>query len=483
MSRGFPEVNECLNLKACKFENFTTVCTTPYKGFLCTDCLDGYFSNGFVCFLCPSKKELVTHMSIAALVVLLMIVTVVALVWVKSNKEELDSFLSKTKITINFYFNCSKIFQIMSFVEWPNEISEMIRFVKALELDPMTLLSIKCWLTQFDLYHNYILFTSINGAIIALAIIGILLLKLWHFFEKIEKRQYQHLRKSIFSVSFLMIFLLYSPTSVSIVQLLPVACKTYYLSFPKKHPVSYFMQDPAMRCFTTKHNKILLPVHISLIYVIGIPVFIPILIWYLRRRVCTKAKISLDVIPTENEDKQEPNDSRDKPPLVLSFNHVPDVEDKISENLSVSQDIYDSLYFFYGNYREKYFFWESTEMSRKIFLASVAVFIGKESRTVLALLIMTSGISAVAHAHFQPMATLSEHILQLTCLAAIFSILLCGLSMKIEASHVASTYEEDKLGLTVVLIFCTVVVAMILLGKYTTRARLFNFCGLVVGMV
>ena len=464
MSRGFPEVNECLNLNACSFQNFTTVCMYPYKGFLCADCLDGYFSNGFICSLCPSRKEKIMHMSIAAFLVLLMIAAVVALVWVKSKEEELDRFISKTKITVNYYYNCSKIFQIMSFVQWPKEISEMIKFVKVLELNPMVLLSIKCWFTQFDLYDNYLLFISINGAIIALAISTILSLKLCHFFGKIKKKKYKHLRKAIISVSFLIIFLLYSPTSVSIVQLLPVACKTYYLSFPKKHPVSYFMQDPTMRCFTTYHEKVLTPVYISLLYVIGMPVVIPVWIWYLRYRISTKAEVFL--IPTESEERQALQDRQDRLPSVSSVDSLPDVEDKISENLSISKDIYDSLYFFYGNYKEKFFFWESTEMARKIFLASVAVFIGKESRTVLALLIMTSGLSAVSHAHFQPFVNISEHCLQLTCLAAIFMILLAGLSMKIEASYVSSSYEQDVLGLTVALIFCTVVVAVILLGKY-----------------
>ena len=467
MSRGFPEVNECLNLEACRFENFTTVCTNPYKGFLCADCLDGYFSNGHVCSLCPSKKKITIHLSIAALLVLLMIATVVALVWVKSNKEELDRFLSKAKITVNYYYNCSKIYEIMSFVQWPKEISEMIKFVKALELNPITLLSIRCWLTEFDLYDNYLLFTSINGSIIALAVSGIMILKILHSLGKIKKKQYRHLRKSITSLSFLMVFLLYPPTSVSIVQLLPVACKTYYLSFPKKHPVSYFMQDPAMRCFTAQHEKFLLPVHISLLYVIGIPIVTPIMIWYLRRRLSTKAKVSL--IQTEKEEGQAPHDSKDKLPIPISINYVPDVEDKISENLSFTEDIYDSLYFFYGNYRENFFFWESTEMFRKIFLASVAVFIGKESRTVMALLIMTSGLAGVSNAQLQPIANMSEHILQLTCLSAIFSILLAGLSMKIESSWVSSSYEQDVLGLTVVLIFSTVVVAVILLGEYCPK--------------
>ena len=464
MSKGFPEVNECLNLNACSFQNFTTVCTYPYKGFLCAGCLDGYFSDGFICFQCPSRREKIMHMSIAAFLVLLMIATVVALVWVKSKKQELDRFLSKTKITVNYYYNCSKIFQIMSFVQWPKEISEMIKYVKVLELNPMTLLSIKCWLTHFDLYDNYLLFISINGAIIVLAVSSIMLLNLSHSFGKINNKKYKHLRKSIISVTFLIVFLLYSPTSVSIVQLLPVACKTYYLAYPKKYPVSYFMQDLAMRCFTPYHEKMVIPVYISLLYVIGIPVFIPVLIWYIRHKISTKAKVSL--IQTDSDERQAPHDIEDKLPSVLSVDYLPDVEDKVSENLSVSEDVYDSLYFFYGNYRENFFFWESTEMARKIFLASVAVFIGKESRTVLALLIMTSGISAVSHAHFQPFVNISEHCLQLTCLAAIFTILLAGLSMKIEASHVSSSYEQDVLGLTVALIFCTVVVAVILLGKY-----------------
>ena len=466
MSIGFPEANVCLNRDACRFENFSTVCTYPYKGFLCADCIDGYFSNGYVCKLCPSNKKKALNMFIAAFLVLVMSVVVVALVWVKSNKEELNRLLSKAKIGVNYYYNCSKIFEVMSFVEWPTTISNMINFLKALELNPITLLSFKCWFIKFNLYHNYILFATINGCILVTTILGFMLLKVRYSFGSIGKKQVKRARKSLISVAFLLIFLLYPLTSVSIVQLLPVACKEYYLSFPKKHPVSYFMQDTAMRCFTPQHNRMLPPVYLSLIYVLGIPLGTPILVWYLRRKLNREAKLSL--VPSKTDLRRARKERVEGSPLLPSSDNIPDVEDRIQENFSISEDIYVSLHFFYGNYREKFFFWESLEMSRKLFLASVAVFIGKTSRTVLALIIMVSGLSAISHAHFNPIASLSEHVLQLTCLSALFMILLCGLSMKMESSDnfaFLSSKEEDAFGLTVALIFCTVIVALILLGE------------------
>ena len=466
MSVGFPKANECLNRDACRFENFTTVCTYPYKGFLCADCLNGYFSNGYVCKLCPSKNEKAINMLIAAFLVLVMSVIVVALVWVKSNKEELNRILSKAKIGVNYYYNCSKIFEVMSFVQWPTTISNMINFLKALELNPITLLSLKCWFIRFSLYHNYILFATINGCIVATTMLGLMFIKLRYWLGSIGKKQFKRARRSLISVSFFFIFLIYPLTSVSIVQLLPLACKEYYLSFPDNHPVSYFMQDTAMRCFTPQHNRMLPPVYLSLIYVLGIPIGTPILVWYLRRKLNREAKLSL--VPSKTDRRRARKERVEGFPLLPSSDNIPDVEDKIQENISIFEDIYVSLHFFYGNYHEKFFFWESLEMSRKLFLASVAVFIGKTSRTVLALVIMVSGLSGVSHAHFNPIASLSEHILQLTCLSALFCILLCGLSMKMESSDdfpFLSSKEEDELGLTVALIFCTVIVAVILLGE------------------
>ena len=103
---------------------------------------------------------------------------------------------------------------------------------------------------------------------------------------------------------------------------------------------------------------------------------------------------------------------------------------KVSENLSIAENIYNGLGILYGNYKERYFLWESLEMTKKVLLASITVFIGERSYTLFALLITFSGMFATLHAHFQASASTAEYFLQLVCLSALHIHLLLGLSMK-----------------------------------------------------
>ena len=454
MTGLFPQANRCLNLKACKIYNFTTRCVKGHQGFLCSDCIKGYYKDDETCIVCPEKKRTVINISITVFLLVILLLMVICLVLMTSNKDQLNMLLSRTKICINYFYFSSKMYDIMTFIDWPTEMLKLISFLKWLELNPLVLLSVTCWLTKFTLYDSYMFFLSINGFILMASITGIFFLRLCVWFGTLEREQMKKCRKSLVAVTSISIFFLYTPTSISIVQLLPVACKAYYLSFPGKVEVFYFMQEPSMKCFTSSHNKLLIPVYVSLIYVFGIPLGIPVVIWYLRRKFSKEARIHFAI---EEESTQEIQQ--------VESDHIPDVEDKFRENLSIAEDIYNGLEFFYGNYKEQYFFWESLEMIKKMFLASIAVFIGERSYTSFALLIMFSGVFSVVHAHFKPIASTKEHFLQLLCLTALHSHLLLGLSMKMESEWIVSDTQQDIEALSVSLMICNITVAALLFGE------------------
>ena len=455
MTGRFPQANRCLNLKACKMYNLTTRCVNGHKGFLCADCIKGYYNDGNVCHVCPGKKKTIINITITILVSLLLIMMAISLVLVKAKKDELNRLLSNAKICINYFYFSSKMYDVMTYMHWSKVMANFIYLLKWLELNPMALLSVTCWINKFNLYEIYITFLSINGFIILVTTIAILTLKLTHLCEKIGNEVLTKYRKSIIAIASVLIFFLYTPTSISIVQLLPVACKTYYLSFPKKVEVLYFMRDSAQKCFTASHIKVLNYVYVSLIYVFGIPLAVPVLIWYLRRKFYKEAKVCL-VRMTDSTEEFVQEDA----------GHIPEVEDKAHDNTSIMNDIYDGLEFFHGNYKYQYFFWESLEMTKKLFLATVAVFIGETGYTTLALLIMFSGVFAVVHAHFKPIASGVEHYTQLLCLSALHIQLLLGLSMKIEAGlNITSDIEQDTDALEWSLMICNVTVAVLIFGK------------------
>ena len=588
----FPQANPCLNFEACKILNLTTHCVNGHKGFICADCIKGYHIKGHRCTICPGKRETIIYSSVTAVVSILLILLVITLAVMKSNKDQLNRFLSNTKICLNYFYFSSKMYDILTFIDWPNGMLNFINALKWIELNPVSLLSITCWLPKITLYHSYIFFVSVNGCILLVTITCACVWKLGHFLGVISKEKMKNQRKSLLAITSVTLFFLYPATSVAIIQLLPYACKEYSLSFPDKMKVFYFMRDPGAACFTAEHKKFLTVVHISLIYVFGVPVGIPFVVWYLRRKLAREAKVclveeeekkqeffqsdiptrhfsdvqenanvnysvqkkvsedictvgthdvkdkahgnlstshipaikdkgherkekgheNLDTDHTSNveekvndnphtgrapkiEDKVYENQSVGEIPTIKNkdYNsqdkshenlqtdnisnprekvgdipyagHIPDVEDKVGENLSIAEDVYDGLGFFYGNYKEQYFFWESLEMIKKMFVATSGVFIGENSYTSLALLIMFSGVFAVLHAHFKPIANNKEHFLQLVCLSALHIQLLLGLSMNIKEEVVQSDYKQDIEALTVSLIICNVTVAVLILGK------------------
>ena len=451
----FPQANRCLNLKACKMYNFTTECVDGHKGFLCADCVKGYYNDGNVCYVCPGKKKTIVNITITIVVLLLLLLMVISLVLVKAKKDELNRLLSNAKIWINYFYFSSKMYDVMTYMHWSKVMANFIYLLKWLELNPMVLLSVTCWINKFNLYEIYITFLSINGFIILVTTIAILTLKLTHLYGKIGKEDMTKYRKSIMAIASLLIFFLYAPTSISIVQLLPVACKTYYLSFPEKGEVFHFMRDSSQKCFTASHIKVLNYVYVSLIYVFGIPLAVPVLIWYLRRKFYKEAGVCLVKMTDSTEEC-----------LQEDGGHIPEVEDKAHDNTSILKDIYDGLEFFHGNYKYRFFFWESLEMTKKLFLASVAVFIGETGYTTLALLIMFSGVFAVLHAQFKPIASRVEHYTQLLCLSALHIQLLLGLSMKIVAGlNITAEIEQDTNALEWSLMICNVTVAVLIFGK------------------
>ena len=467
MAGRLPQANRCLYPAACKIYNFSTRCSFGHSGFLCADCIQGYYKNGHVCSVCPGKKDTITYVLITLALLVVVILIIVSLSVKNSNKNQLNRLLSSTKIGLNYFYLSSQMYSVMSFIDWPTEILTLINLMKWLELDPMALFSLTCWFDNFSLYDSYLFFICLNGSIASIAVIGSILFKLTDLFGIIRKEQTKMLRKSLIAGAFVSVFFIYPPTCFSIVQLLPFACKEYYLSIPNEHKVFYFMQDTGMKCFTGDHKQVLPFVYISIIYIVSIPIAIPTTIWYLQLKM-SEQQIEAPVRTGNNNQESRPGHVKSDSSSGSNL----DVEIKDQEDSSVTKDVYDGLQFYYGNYKKKFFFWESIEMVKKVFLTAVAVFVGERSRTSLALLIMFSGVFSVLHAQYKPIANKMEHYLQLLCLSAIFIHLITGLSMRIRSTHLVSDIEPDTNALTVVLIASTAVVVLLISGKWNYSIRM-----------
>ena len=222
MREGLPTANRCLDPKACK-TNLSTSCQYSYKGFLCDGCINGYYKTGRFCSLCPNKQELIRNVSITIVVLLLAIGMVATLVVTKSSNDKLSRLLSKTKICLNYYQIFPQIYDALNFISWSKVMVSLIKYLKLLELNPLTIISIQCWFSGFNLYHNYMIFASVNVCLITITVVGIISLNRFHLLGLINHEQIHHFRKTLIAATSILIFFLYPQTSVAVIQILPLS--------------------------------------------------------------------------------------------------------------------------------------------------------------------------------------------------------------------------------------------------------------------
>ena len=103
-----------------------------------------------------------------------------------------------------------------------------------------------------------------------------------------------------------------------------------------------------------------------------------------------------------------------------------------------------SLSLFYENYKPRCWFWEVTEMYRKLVLMSGLVFIGSHSCSQVGIGLLLSGIFAILHAAFRPIADKFEDMLQTIALLVIFLDLSLGVMLKTSVEDIPSDVNQEN---------------------------------------
>ena len=516
---SLPLPNPCPNPAACLALNgsLSFRCLVGYQGFLCAGCERGYQKTGFICNPCPGKTTRIIVICVVAVLTFCLGAAIVLTVTRPSDKNSgyLDVILSNGKICINFFYITSKLYKALSFVQWPNIIKDVSKYVNIVSFDPISVMAVECFAGEFDVYSKFKVYMVTNATVIAVSLLVISLLQMC-LYRKIKQHTYSTVqvsaaRKSLIGVISMVIFLLYPSTASSVFGVLPLACKKYYLTQNKELSADYFLENPSIRCFTNIHDKSLALGYLSLVYVLGVPIVIPLVLYFTANRKKNnnssamnqkeyKGQLQVDVLELQeissesfssvrrpvklrqdnldhhsqgrdlaafsDKDKLRMRDTANNKLSISTSGQLMNnnasqslrgnagTSSDVQQAVSLRKDIYDGLCFYYANYKDAFFFWESVEMLRKVLLSSVTVFIGGSSRTSVALLVMFSGLFAVLHAQFKPIKRKIEHALQLLALFAIFCNLVIGLSIKLPSEMEESTTKRDSLALTVALLIC-----------------------------
>ena len=175
----------------------------------------------------------------------------------------------------------------------------------------------------------------------------------WPCSEKL--RAVSSLKKSCYGIVFLFLLASYPMTSKIIIQVLPLpgACVTHCFTDDKNQCISLLKADYSIECFTARHNLYWPIAALFALYPVGFPLLVLLLVYKYRDA---------------------------------------STEDEFALGLKI----------FSENYKQKFWFWEITEMYRKLILVSLIFLFGSDSLSLIGITVFTVSAFGVAYTFFRP---------------------------------------------------------------------------------
>ena len=304
--------------------------------------------------------------------------------WGDSKKTEndrtvADVIMSCFKIVIGFYQVIVGIFSALVRVQWPVALISMEKYLKLVEGNIFQFAPLICIYPRLrmDTLVKFILVLCLNAFVFSLFVIYFFLkrrLKNKQYCPCSEKlRAVSNLKKSCYRNIFLFLLASYPITSKSIIQILPLsgACVKHCFTDERSQCVSHLRADYSVECFTARHKHYWSVAALFSWYPLGFPLLMLILIYKYRE------------LPPHKE---------------IAF----------------------GLKVFFENYKNKFWFWEITEMYRKLILVSLISLSGSDSLTQIGLTVFMVSAFGVAYTFFRPIKDKFEDRLQTFVLWVIF---------------------------------------------------------------
>lgn len=421
---------------SCPFEGSclggrNATCAKGYKGPLCAVCYTGYFNVLGKCQKCPKLPWIVGQIS-------LFLVILVFFIFVCLRKQSHNSrdgrslndiLMARIKIVIGFYQISSTTFDSFSYISWPTTVVSLMKYTQMVQLNLLQIVPVDC--INPSIHTNaYLKFNASVGLTATLIFLGSLISMIEALHKKFsgqETRSFQvvkSLRGICHRFVIIILFITYPSTSGIILQLLPTGCQKICPTNSQDKCLSYMIADYSVKCGTAKHNTYTLISVFAVVYTIGFP-------------------LSLYVI------------------LKRAFKRIDHDQDE-AKDTSLR-----NLKFLYENYAQRCWFWEIIELNRKILFASLLILMDQQSRTSLGLTSMFSGMYTVLFALYKPMEDLFEHWLQIFSLMASSANFTMGMLLKVPFSETSSSIARsaDSFGVTAMLVIVNITVVLILVGK------------------
>ena len=436
-----PKPYKCAAEESCK-GGLDSPCENGYEGPICSVCSSGYYKQFKICTRCPSKKWIVGQLSIILAIVLIIIAV---LVWTSrrnTEKEEgrllIDKFFSKVKIVIGFYQVTYGLLDVFSYIKWPGSLETIVKYSGFLQLNVLQIAPIQCLFPglHLDAFGSLFAMMTINVALVCFSFIAYgvrkLLISRNRSLEEDEKaRRVSQSKELVYRNLFFFLYVTYLSTCYKTASVLPPACRELCRDDKEVLCSKYLKADYSVPCQGQKYNHMIVVVYISTVYIFALPAASFIALWRQRR-----ARLA-----TEEEDT--------------------------SQDPTSNKEMISGLRFLFENYKNRSWYWELVEMTRKVILTCGLIFVGQESRSYIGFALVIAGMYGILFSWVKPLQDVMENRLMTTSLAVTVVNLVIGAVSKIPAENVTGWIgpDSDALLFKILVFAANSLVIALLVGK------------------
>ena len=351
----------------------------------------------------------------------------------EDNRTVADVIMSCFKIVIGFYQVIAGIFSALAKVQWPVILISTEKVLKLFEGNILQFAPLSCIHTslRLDELGKFTMIVVMNVSLVGLIFLYLFLKKRYimnkeDLGEDQKVMEVKSLKKSCYRNIFLLLSTTYPTTSKSIIQIIPLpgACVETCFTDDKSDCIFLLRADHSVQCFSPRHSLYWLMASILALYPVGFPLLALFLTYKYRES-------------QENE--------------AISF----------------------GLRVFFENYKKKFWFWEITEMYRKLILISLIFLFGSKSLSQIGLTLLTVSVFGVIYTLFRPIKNRFEDCLQTFVLWIIFFDVCLG-AVYTNWDESQGEGKNDSIFVNVLFVVLNASVLLVAIGKSPCCSTLFN---------
>ena len=446
----------------------------------------------------------------------------------------LDRLLAQFKIVLAFYQVTGAIFSSMESIPWPDTLTQIGDVIQFLQFSLISVfMKPSCYFQSLRLnaHHEFAIsfaFIGVTCLIALLWYIGRLVyIRVKYDTWLLQNTYARDTRMRCYLFTIVALFITYPSVCSVTLALLPPGCEHFYLDEKNEYQIQRLRADYSIDCDTEKHRRYTKMAYTAIVYIIGFPCVLFLLLWKHRKDIYEMKKMKgcsdrLDkYVQTIEDFENETNDdvqANEVSHCGSSAEHTHNendfIEDGNPNNNSIQQDQDDTyqncyavnstidnndydyleddnstsvnltlsekdgfpvwLLFLCENYKAEFWYWEIIELTRKLLQITLLTMFGSDNSWYLAITVAVSVVYITSHSYCKPISDGFEHALQMTSLMFIFLNLLIATSLVMAEND--DMDPSNNAVVTVSLVILNVGILLVVAGELNL---LFNGRGLV----